>query len=227
METKRLCGVQALVFDAYGTLFDVHSVASACDALFPGHGRALSQLWRAKQLEYTWLLSLMDRYADFWQVTERALTYACTVLGLAATPQMRSKLAEAYLRLQPYPEVPPVLAALSRFALVILSNGSPRMLQGLLEHSSLAGRFAHVLSADAARVYKPSPKVYQLAVDCLGIEAAAIAFVSSNPFDVAGAKSFGFCTIWVDRSGAVLDPLGLPPDVTVRQLTDIEAILAP
>ena len=133
--------IKALVFDAYGTLFDVHSVISACDQSFPGHGAALSQAWRAKQLEYTWLRSLMGRYKDFWQVTESALVFGCKSLGLSCLPDTRAKLMETYLRLNPFPEVQQALRALSGYLLAILSNGSPRMLKAAVESAGLKGTF--------------------------------------------------------------------------------------
>ena len=212
---------QALVFDAYGTLFDVHSVISACNRNFPGQGPALSQLWRAKQLEYTWLRSLMGRYEDFWQVTESALVFACKALNLSCPPATRAQLMEAYLHLTPFPEVPQALQALSRYSLAILSNGSPRMLRAAVESAGLAGVFSQVLSVDEVKVYKPSPSVYQLASRKMGVAESAIVFVSSNCWDVIGAKSFGLKTCWLNRSNAPVDELGFPPDIMGTKLTDL------
>lgn len=203
----------------------MHSVVSLCNELFPDQGQALSQLWRAKQLEYTWLLSLMGRYEDFWQVTERALTYACKALGLPCESPARARLIEAYLNLEAYPEVPRALRSLSRYTLCILSNGSPRMLKAVVEGAGLTGAFAYIFSADEVRMYKPSPKVYQLVGQKLGVETASIGFVSSNAFDFIGAKSFGLWTVWVNRQNMVLDELGVAPDVNVRQLTGLAAVL--
>ncbi len=218
-------GIKALVFDAYGTLFDVHSVVSTCNRHFPDQGTALSKAWRAKQLEYTWLRSLMGRYEDFWQVTESALTFACKTLNLLCPPATRAELMEAYLHLEPYPEVQASLRALSRYPLAILSNGSPRMLQAAVESAGLQGMFSHVLSVDEVKMYKPSPRVYQLASRKMGVAESAIGFVSSNFWDVAGAKAFGLWTCWVNRSKAPEDELGFTPDATANTLTDLVDVL--
>jgi 2-haloacid dehalogenase len=217
--------IKALVFDAYGTLFDVHSVISVCNQLFPEQGAALSQTWRAKQLEYTWLRSLMGYYEDFWQVTESALAYACTSLNLLDEPATRAQLMEAYLHLEPYPEVRQALRALSDYSLAILSNGSPRMLQAAVESAGLEGIFSHVISVDEVKIFKPSPRVYQLALRKLGLDASAIGFVSSNSWDVIGAKAFGFWTYWANRSNTPGDELGFTPDLTISRLTDLASII--
>ncbi len=217
--------IKALVFDAYGTLFDVHSVISACDQSFPGHGAALSQAWRAKQLEYTWLRSLMGRYKDFWQVTESALAFACMSLGLSCPPDMRAKLMETYLHLDPFPEVQEALRALSDYSLAILSNGSPRMLRAAVESADLKGIFSRIISVDEARIYKPSPRVYRLAPQKLHVATSAIGFISANFWDIAGAKAFGFHTYWVNRSKAPAEELGLVPDATLSSLADLVDIL--
>jgi 2-haloacid dehalogenase len=213
--------MKALVFDAYGTLFDVHSVVQACDREFSGHGAALSRDWRAKQLEYTWLRSLMARYEDFWRVTEAALEAACRASGLALTPEAKARLMDEYLRLAPFPEVRETLAALAGRELCILSNGSPRMLEPLVENAGLKGVFAHVLSVDAVKVYKPSPAVYQLAPTRLKMERGTIGFVSSNFWDICGAASFGFQTFWVNRTGATPDVLGYSPTAILSNLTEL------
>ncbi len=214
--------IRAFAFDAYGTLFDVHSVTDACDRLFPGHGTALSRLWRAKQIEYTWLLTLMGRYEDFWEVTRKALAYACRALSLAGEVAARERLAAEYLHLAAFPEVGDALRDLARrVPLAILSNGSPRMLESVVAAAHIGDALAHVLSADAVRVYKPSPLVYQQAVDALGVEAGSIGFVSANPWDVQGAKAFGLRTFSLNRSGLPIEELGFPPDATVASLSDL------
>jgi 2-haloacid dehalogenase len=215
---------RALVFDAYGTLYDVHSVVSLCDELWPGKGTQLSQLWRAKQLEYTWLRSLMGRYEDFTTVTQASLRYACAALSLPYDDAKRALLMEAYLNLAPFPEVKDALARLRGFRLAILSNGSPAMLRPLVARSGLDSAIPILLSADLLAVYKPTPQVYQLAVDRLGVRPAAIGFVSSNCWDAAGAKSFGFRTFWVNRTGAPLDGLGFQPDYEIRSLAELPAL---
>jgi 2-haloacid dehalogenase len=218
----------AVVFDAYGTLFDVHSVVALCDELWPGRGAQLSQLWRAKQLEYTWLRSLMERYEDFARVTEAALRYACAALGLAYDDGRRDRLMQAYLRLATFPEVPETLRTLHGrgVRLAILSNGSPAMLRGVVAESGLASLIPEVLSVDEVAIYKPAPAVYRLALDRLGVPAGAVGFASSNCWDAAGAKSFGFRTYWVNRAGAPLDGLGQAPDHELRSLAALPALVA-
>ena len=166
-----MAGARAVLFDAYGTLFDVHSVIEAGRAV-TDEPLALSMLWRQKQLEYTWLRSLMSRYEDFWTVTESALRFALRRRGIAATGSQVEALMEAYLSLAPFPDVPDALARLGPRPLGILSNGSPRMLQAAVRSSGLAGRLRHVLSVDAVRVYKPAPAVYALGIAALGLAAA-------------------------------------------------------
>ena len=206
--------VQALVFDAYGTLYDVHSVARRCEILYPGKGAQLSQLWRTKQLEYTWQRSLMQRYAPFSQVTREALEYSCAALGLP----FDASLAEEYLHLAPFPDA---RAALERLPMkkAILSNGSPDVLEPLVRNSGL--RLDAVLSVHELRIYKPAPQVYQFAVQRLGVPRERIGFVSSNCWDALGAKSFGFSVYWVNRVGAPLDRLGFEPDEVVTSLDEV------
>ena len=208
---------EALVFDAYGTLYDVHSVVRRCETCFPGKGTQLSQLWRAKQLEYTWQRSLMQRYVPFSQVTREALAYSCAALGLDMGQHAEALMGE-YLRLSPFPEVP---AALERLKMkrAILSNGSPDVLDPLVRNSGL--RFDAVLSVDELKVYKPAPQVYELAVRRLKVPKERIGFVSSNCWDALGAKSFGFRVYWINRGGAPLDPLGFRPDAELRSLAEL------
>jgi 2-haloacid dehalogenase len=215
----------ALVFDAYGTLFDVHSVVALCDELWPGRGAQLSQLWRTKQLEYTWLRSLMGRYEDFARVTEAGLRYACAALLFPYDEAKHDRLMRAYLHLGTFPEVKETLHKLHGIKLAILSNGAPAMLRDVVSNSGLAGLIPDVLSVDELRIYKPTPQVYQLAVDRLGTPAQAIGFVSSNCWDAAGARSFGFRTFWVNRAGAPLDGLGFAPDHELRSLAELPALV--
>jgi 2-haloacid dehalogenase len=211
---------RAFVFDAYGTLFDVHSIVDTARAITPDP-QALSQLWRQKQLEYTWLRSLMERYEDFWVVTGQALRYAMRRLGITATEAQVATLMDAYLTLLPFPEVPSALRALAGTPLAILSNGSPRMLESAVRSSGLDGVFAHVLSVDAVAMYKPSPRVYEMASRALGVEPGEILFVSSNGWDVAGASSFGFRTCWCNRANAPAEELEVTPDYEVDRLDAI------
>ena len=209
---------EAFVFDAYGTLFDVHSVVARCESCWPGKGAQLSQLWRAKQLEYTWQRSLMRRYAPFSTVTREALAYACEALGLQSSPAQAETLMKEYLALAPYSDVRPTLNKLhARKA--ILSNGSPDMLAPLVESSGL--RFDAVLSVDEVKLYKPAPEVYALAVRELRLPKEKIGFVSSNCWDAIGAKSYGFVVYWINRLKAPLDRVGFKPDAVVASLDEI------
>jgi 2-haloacid dehalogenase len=211
---------RAFVFDAYGTLFDVHSVMEAARAVTPDP-QALSQLWRQKQLEYTWLRSLMGRYQDFWLVTGQALRFALRRLGITAAESQIEALMSAYLTLSPFPEVPNALRALRGRPLAILSNGSPRMLESAVRSSGLGAAFDHVLSVDAVGVYKPSPLVYDLALRAFGLPASEILFVSSNAWDVAGAGAYGFMTCWCNRTNMPADELDVTPDYEVDRLDAI------
>ena len=211
---------RAFVFDAYGTLFDVHSTVDAARVITPDP-LARSLHWRQKQLEYTWLRSLMERYEDFWVVTGQALRYAMRRLGITATEAQVATLMDAYLTLLPFPEVPSALRALAGTPLAILSNGSPRMLESAVRSSGLDGVFAHVLSVDAVAMYKPSPRVYEMASRALGVEPGEILFVSSNGWDVAGASSFGFRTCWCNRANAPAEELDVTPDYEVDRLDAI------
>jgi 2-haloacid dehalogenase len=216
----------ALVFDAYGTLFDVHSVTATAESLWPGKGAALSQLWRTKQLEYTWLRSLMGRYEDFGHVTESALRYACAALKLPLDDAQRARLLAAYLHLTTFPEVAEALGRLRGIRLAILSNGSPAMLEPVVFNAGLHGLITDVLSVDAVKMFKPDPRVYRLAVDRLGVPAKAIGFVSSNCWDAIGARSFGFRTFWVNRAGAPVDALGFAPDHELGSLGELPALVS-
>lgn len=209
----------ALVFDAYGTLFDVHSVIALCERFWPGKGASLSQLWRAKQLEYTWQRSLMKRYAPFSQVTREALEYSCESLRLALSSQSEKALMEEYLNLKKYPDVADALQKLKAKKLAILTNGSPDMIEPLVRNSGL--RFDAVLSVDELRVYKPAPEVYELAVRKLGTPKDEIGFVSSNCWDALGAKSFGFSVYWINRTGAPVDRLAFRPDKIGTSLDEV------
>ncbi len=192
---------RALVFDLYGTLFDVHSVARACDAAAPGRGREISALWRQKQLEYTWLRSLMDRYVSFERATEDALEYVDEALSLGLDASTRAALCDGYLALSPFPEVPAALERLrdAGFVLAILSNGSHRSIASVVGHAGLADRFDALLSVEDVGVFKPDPRVYALVEARLGVARASTVFASSNAWDVTGAGHFGFATCWVRR----------------------------
>lgn len=217
---------RAVVFDAYATLFDVQGLSQVCEVIYPGRGAALAELWRRKQLEYTWLLSLMGQYQDFWMVTRMALHHSCGALVLPLSADHQAQLLESYLTLEPYPEVPPVLRRLSgRFPLAILSNGTEAMLGELLHHNRLEGYFSQILSVESVKIYKPNPKVYDLAVRAFFAIPEEIVFVSSNGWDVAGAKAFGFRVAWCNRTGAAPETHAPDPDWTVGNLEELESLL--
>jgi 2-haloacid dehalogenase len=211
--------VRGYVFDAYGTLFDVHSVVEA-GAAITADPAALSTLWRQKQLEYTWLRSLMGRYEDFWAVTEAALRHAVRRLGLTATEAQLRTLMDSYLHLACFPDVRDAFSRLPR-PRAILSNGAPRMLEAVVRSSGLAGQLDHVISVDRVRIYKPAPAVYALGPQTLGIAAGELLFVSSNAWDVAGAKAFGYQVAWCNRLGAPEEELGVRADYVVRTLGEL------
>jgi len=212
---------RACVFDAYGTLFDVHSVMLDGGAGLPGDLQALSKLWRQKQLEYTWLRSLMERYADFWDVTEAALHAAVGQLQIEATQAQLDRLMQAYLFPSAFQDARSALEALAGAPLAILSNGSPRMLESAVRHNGLEPYFAEIISADRVKTYKPCPRVYALGPEVLKLSVEEILLVSSNGWDAAGAKSFGYKVCWCNRSGAEPERLGFPADREVRRLDQI------
>ena len=218
--------VKAAVFDAYGTLFDVHAAAAQVrDDIGPQADR-LSMIWRQKQLEYTWLRALMKRHADFWQVTSEALAYAMDAVELHDEP-LRDRLLALYRRLSAYPEVPSVLAALRAGGLktAILSNGTPKMLAEAVEHAGLGAHLDAVLSIEAVRVYKPDPAVYALALDRFGLAAHEISFMTSNAWDAAGAAAAGLHVVWVNRFGQPPERLPTGPAAEIGDLTDLPKVL--
>lgn len=217
--------IKGIAFDMYGTVVDVGSVAEACREVAPDPAAFVAQ-WRAKQLEYTFLRTLMGRYRDFWKVSEDALEFAIQRFGLEVSPAQRKRLMEAWLSPSPYPEVPSALPRLrERYPLAILSNGSPKMLRAGLERSRLRPYFRWVISVDSVKQYKPAPRVYRLAPKAMRLGKGEILFVSSNSFDVAGAKSFGLRVCWINRGQAPLDPLGQRPDLSVRNFEELRAAL--
>jgi len=217
--------VDAVAFDLYGTLLEVASVGRAA-AEVTDDPLALVDLWRAKQLEYTWLRSLMGRYEDFWAVTGDALDHALDRLGIAVDDAARSRLLGAWLDVRPYPEVAEALSGLAPRRLAVLSNGNPPMLEAGLVAAGIRDRFEHVLSVDGLGVYKPHPSVYQLALEAFGLPAERILFVSSNSWDASGAKAFGLPVAWVNRTAAPRERLGAPPDLVVGDLAVLSGMVA-
>ena len=215
--------INAVVFDLYGTLYDVHSVVSRCEDYYPGRGPEISALWRQKQLEYTWLRSLMGQYLSFEEATEDALVYTCKHLKLPLDNAVRVALCEAYLTLAPYPEAPPALDALNTMGLplAILSNGSVRSMDRVVNGSGLRHHFTELISVESVKVFKPHTKVYELAERRLDLPRSEILFVSSNAWDAAGAGHFGYSVCWVNRAGNTFDELGTLPDVMVAGLDEV------
>ena len=223
---SQLTGVRACVFDAYGTLFDFASAAARCPDIPQDRRAALTTLWRDKQLQYTWLRSLQDRYVDFWQITGDALDFALESLGIQ-TPGLRDTLMELYRTLAAFPEVRDVLFSLRQagFSTAILSNGSHGMLQAAVSGAGLTGLFDAVLSADAVGAFKTHPKVYQYALDQLGLPACAVSFQSSNGWDAYAASDFGMRAVWCNRYGQIRERLPGVPDHEIRTLAELPALL--
>jgi 2-haloacid dehalogenase len=227
MSQGPLKGVRACVFDAYGTLFDFASAAAGCRDALGEQADKLTALWRDKQLQYTWLRAAAGRHADFWQVTGDGLDFALETLGLRDA-QLRERLMRLYLSLQTFPEVPATLRQLKSAGMrtAILSNGSPAMLSAVVKEAGLEGLLDAVLSVEEVGVFKPHPKVYQLAVDRLGVPAGAIAFQSSNAWDAHAASAFGMQVVWCNRYGQRRERLPGAPDREVKSLAELPALVA-
>ncbi len=219
--------IAAWVFDAYGTLFDVHSLAVIAERLAPGKGAALSRLWRTKQLEYTWLASLMALRPreDFAALTGKALDYATAALDLPWGSDERAQLISAYRSLTPFPDAKATLIGLAPRPRWILSNGTLAMLEPLLQASGIDSLLDGVLSVDAAGIFKPAPQVYQLAVDRLRLAPAQIGFVSANGWDATGAKAFGLTTFWINRGDQPVERHGPPPNFIVGSLAELPELV--
>ena len=191
--------IKAVVFDAYGTLYDIQSVATVTEQAFPGYGDIITQIWRIKQLEYTWFRSLMQRYEDFSVVTRDALAYTLRVLGLAPDAAAFDRIMDKYLHLDLYPDALSTLTALKGRKLAILSNGSRDMLNALVKNSGLDRVLDATISVDQRRIFKPAPDAYTLIESNLGVRPTEVLFVSSNPWDACGAKAFGLNVAWIER----------------------------
>ena len=215
--------IKAIAFDAYGTLFDVYSIGVLAEDLFPGKGAQLATIWRDKQIEYTRVRTLSDKYANFWQVTVDALTYSCEFLNLDLTEASRDRLMRQYAELSAFPENVEQLMRLREagITLSVLSNGTPWMLEQAMKASGLAGYFEHILSVESVKRFKTAPEAYQMGPDALGSKATNILFVSSNCWDICGATWFGYRTIWLNRYGLPLDRLGVKPHRIGSSLQDV------
>ena len=242
--------IQAVVFDAYGTLYDVQSVAAVTEDSFPGYGEIITQIWRIKQLEYTWLRSLMRRYQDFSVITRDSLAYTIRVLGLESDAATFERIMDKYLHLDLYPDTLSALTAMQGRKLAILSNGSAGMLNALVRNSGLDRVLDATISVDSERIFKPAPDAYGLIEATLRLPPAEVLFVSSNPWDACGAKSFGLNVAWIERvtpeamalacvkSDVVppltmfkairtqMDELGLEPDYRIHALSELPDLVA-
>ena len=240
--------IDAFVFDAYGTLYDVHSVYEITSQEFPEHGELITQVWRLKQLEYTWLRSQMQSYRSFWEISEESLVYTLKAIGLPTEKDIIDRILDKYLHLDPYPECIDALDALSGVPLAILSNGNQEILDALVKNTGLHSKLAAVISVDQVRTFKPSPKAYELVEQTLKVKPENVMFVSSNSFDAMAAKQFGFQVAWIERvtpqamaaeiaSKDVVDPttmfkilrmqlenFGLEPDHRLSSLSDLVSL---
>jgi 2-haloacid dehalogenase len=242
--------IKAVVFDAYGTLYDIQSVAAVTEECFPGYGEIVTQIWRIKQLEYTWLRSLMRRYQDFSVITRDSLAYTLRVLGLKHDSDAFERIMDKYLHLDLYPDATVALAAMRDRKLAILSNGSTGMLNAVVANSGLDRVLDATISIDSKQIFKPAPDAYSLIEPALGVPPAEVLFVSSNPWDACGAKAFGLNVAWIERvtpeamalacvkSDVVapltmfkairtqMDELGLEPDYRIHSLSELPDLVA-
>lgn len=212
--------IRGLVFDLYGTLLSLASIEAASGRVC-GDGRGFAELWRTKQLQYAVARGAMDRYEDFWAVTEAALEFTAERFGVLLEEEHRRELMGAWQALDAQPDVREAIGRLDPKPLAVLSNGSPAMLEAALAHSGLGSLFRHVISADEVRTYKPSPQVYALGPERLGFSPEELLFVSSQGFDAAGAKAFGYTVCWLNRTRAPAERLGLAPDLAVSAFGEI------
>jgi 2-haloacid dehalogenase len=220
--------VKALAFDAYGTLFDVFSVTALCEQLFPGKGNQLAQIWRFKQLQYSLMRSLMGRHRDFWGLTEDGLVWATKNLQLDLTADKKKQLMDAYLSLAAFPDVKPGLEALKKqgIKLAILSNGEPKMLEAAAKSAGIRDLLDEIISVEEVKIFKVSPRVYNLAPERMKVSNPELGFVSANNWDAVAAASTGLRTFWIQRSTAeVPEELGFQVDTTVKAITDLAPLL--
>ncbi len=242
--------IEAVVFDAYGTLYDVHSVFDVTEQEFPGHGNLITQVWRLKQLEYTWLRSQMGAYQSFWKISEESLSYTLDALGLPNDPARFERIMEKYLHLNPYPDTIPALQGLKGVKRAILSNGNQEILDKLVANTGLDNHLEAVISVESKCIFKPNPAAYDLIGETLGVKPENVLFVSSNSFDACAAKNYGLQVAWIERvtANALRSELktgaegpatmfrllrmrqehfGMDPDHRLSSLTELPALTAP
>ena len=214
--------IKAIIFDAYGTLFDVNSAAEKCRDKIGDKWERFANFWRTTQLEYTWLRSLMNRHKDFWQITEDSLDKSMKVFDI--DPSMRNELLNLYKVLSPYKEVPDTLKALKekKFKLAILSNGTPSLLDELVKSNDLENLFDDIFSIEQVGVYKPSSRVYDMPIKKYNISKSEVAFLSANTWDVSGGGNYGYQSIWVNRNNNIFDNLDFKPKY---QITDLNKLI--
>ena len=217
--------IKAIIFDAYGTLFDVNSAAEKCKDKIGDKWEPFANFWRTTQLEYTWLRSLMKRHKDFWQITEESLDKSMMVFNI--DPEMKNELLNLYKVLSPFQEVPETLKLLKEknFKLAILSNGTPSLLNDLVKSNNLNNLFDDLFSIEEVKIYKPHPKVYDLPIEKYKIKKNEVAFLSANTWDVSGAGNYGYQSIWVNRNNNIFDNLDYKPDNQIKNLNEFISLI--
>lgn len=219
---KLLEQTEAIVFDAYGTLFDISSVYKRIEFHFGLHAQRFEEIWRGKQLEYTWLRALIGKYKPFSEVTLEALEYTCHALSLPISPEVTSDMMLHYEKLTVFEEIPSVLRHLNdSHSLAILSNADPSLLGKAVRYNDIERYFSHIISADQVKTFKTSPLVYELAESHLSLARDHICFISTNRWDIVGAKAFGLKNIWLNRHDAVFEQMEFQPDSIISQLTEL------
>ena len=217
--------IKAIIFDAYGTLFDVNSAAEKCKDKIGDKWEGFANFWRTTQLEYTWLRSLMKRHKDFWQITEESLDKSMMAFNI--DPEMKNELLNLYKVLSPFQEVPETLKSLKEknFKIAILSNGTPSLLNDLVKSNNLNNLFDDLFSIEEVKIYKPHPKVYDLPIEKYKIKKNEVVFLSANTWDVSGAGNYGYQSIWVNRNNNIFDNLDYKPDNQIKNLSELISLI--
>ena len=217
--------IKAIIFDAYGTLFDVNSAAEICKSKIGDKWESFANYWRKTQLEYTWLRSLMSRHKNFWQITEDSLDKSMKAFKINI--EMKNELLDLYKKLSPYPEVKETLENLKekKYKLAILSNGTPALLNELVESNNLKNLFDDIFSIEEVKIYKPSSKVYDMPIKKYNIQKEEVAFLSANTWDVSGGGNYGFSSVWVNRNNNIFDNLDYKPSIEIKNLKELNKSL--